>query len=101
MKSKHLKPVTPGEILKYEFMQPLGLSAYRVAKDIGVQPIRITSIIKGFRSITPDTDLRLCRYFGLSKGYWLRSQMEHDLQVAEKRLFPVLKNISPIAQPAS
>ncbi len=67
-------------------MKPLGLSQYRLAKDIGVPPIRINQIINGRRSITADTALRLARYFGTSPAVWLRLQVRYDLEVAEKEL---------------
>jgi len=90
-----LKPVTPGEILLEEFLKPLGLSQYRLAKEIGVPAQRISEIVGGKRSITADTDLRLCRFFDLSNGYWLRAQAAHDTEVAERRLGPVLRKIKP------
>lgn len=64
-----IEPVTPGELLKEEFLDPMGISQYRLAKEIGVPAQRIGQIIAGKRSITADTDLRLCRFFGLSNGY--------------------------------
>lgn len=90
-----LKPVTPGEILLEEFLKPMGLSQYRLAKEIGVPAQRISEIVSGKRSITADTDLRLCRFFGLSNGYWLRAQAAHDTEVAERRLAPELLKIKP------
>jgi addiction module HigA family antidote len=90
-----LKPVTPGELLSEEFLKPLGLSQYRVAKEIGVPAQRIGEIVAGKRSVTADTDLRLCRFFGLSKGYWLRAQAAYDTEVAEKALSDSLKKIRP------
>ena len=65
----HLKPMTPGELLREEFLVPMGLTQYRVAKEIGVPAQRIGEIVAGRRAITADTDLRLCRFFGLSNGY--------------------------------
>lgn len=84
-------PITPGEILLEEFLKPLGLTQYRLAKEIDVPAQRISEIVSGKRSITADTDLRLCRFFGLSNGYWLRAQAAHDTEVAERSLSPVLK----------
>jgi addiction module HigA family antidote len=81
-----LSPIHPGEVLLEDFMKPLGLSQYRLAKDIGVTPIRISQIVNGQRSITVDTALRLARYFGTSPAVWLRLQMRYDLEVAEKEL---------------
>jgi addiction module HigA family antidote len=90
-----LDPITPGEILLEEFLVPMGLSQYRLAKEIGVPAQRISEIVGGRRSITADTDLRLCRFFGLSNGYWLRAQAAHDTEVAERILGPELKKIKP------
>ena len=90
-----LEPVTPGELLLQEFLVPMGLSQYRVAKEIGVPAQRIGEIVSGKRSVTADTDLRLCRFFGLSNGYWLRAQAAHDTEVAEKTLAATLKRIRP------
>ena len=81
--AKKLNPVTPGELLLEEFLRPMGLSRYRLAKEIGVPAQRIGEIVAGRRAITADTDLRLCRFFGLSNGYWLRAQAAHDTEVAE------------------
>jgi antitoxin HigA-1 len=69
---RKVRPVSPGEMLEEEFLIPLGLSKYRLAKDIGVPAQRIGDIVAGKRSVTADTDLRLCRYFGLNDGWWLR-----------------------------
>lgn len=90
-----LKPVTPGELLLEEFLTPMGISRYRLAKEIGVPAQRIGEIVTGKRAITADTDLRLCRFFGLSNGYWLRAQAAHDTEVAERVLGPKLVKIRP------
>jgi antitoxin HigA-1 len=92
---RKLKPVTPGELLREEFLEPMGLSMYRLAKEIGVPPQRIGDIVAGKRVITADTDLRLCRFFGLSNGYWLRAQAAYDTEVAEYELATTLKKIKP------
>ena len=76
-------PVSPGEMLDEEFLKPLGLTKYRLAKDICVPPQRIGDIVAGKRAVTADTDLRLCRYFGLSDGWWLRGQVAHDTAIAK------------------
>jgi antitoxin HigA-1 len=68
-----LDPVTPGELLLEEFLKPMGISQYRLAKEIGVPAQRIGESIAGKRAVTADTDLRLCRFFGLSSGYWARA----------------------------
>ncbi len=80
---KTLPPIHPGEVLLEDFMKPLGLSQYRVAKDIGVPPLRISQIVRGKRSITADTAMRLGRYFETSSSVWLRLQARYDLEVAE------------------
>ena len=96
-----LDPVTPGELLWEEFMSPMGLSRYRLAKEIGVPAQRIGDIVNGKRSITVDTDLRLCRFFGLSNGYWLRAQTAYEIEVAQRELAPILKKIKPWASTAA
>src|SRR4030066_155031 len=95
MTMRKLKPVTPGKLLLEEFLKPLGISQYRLAKEVGVPAQRIGDIVKGNRAITADTDLRLCRFFGLSNGYWLRAQAAHDTEVTERTLGPSLKKIKP------
>jgi len=92
---KKLDPITPGEILLEEFLKPMGLSQYRLAKEIEVPAQRISEIVAGKRAITADTDLRLCRFFSLSNGYWLRAQAAYDTEVAERNIGPSLKNIKP------
>ncbi len=86
-------PVSPGEMLEEEFLKPLGLTKYRLAKDIGVPPQRIGDIVAGKRSVTADTDLRLCRYFGLSDGWWLRGQASYDTAMARGAMKEVLARI--------
>ena len=86
-------PVSPGEMLEEEFLKPLGLTKYRLAKDIGVPPTRIGEIVSGRRAITADTDLRLCRYFGLSDGWWLRGQAAYDTAIAREALREELAKI--------
>jgi addiction module HigA family antidote len=78
-----------------DFLKPMGLSQYRLAKEIGVPPQRIGDIVSGKRSITADTDLRLSKFFGLSNGYWLRAQAAYDTEVAERELRPILTKIRP------
>ena len=90
-----LPPITPGEILLEEFLKPMGISQYRLAKEIGVPPQRIGEIVAGKRSVTADTDLRMCKFFGLSKGYWLRAQAAYDTEVAEDALQKTLAKIKP------
>jgi addiction module HigA family antidote len=88
--------VHPGEVLLEEFLRPLGISQYRLAQAIDVPESRINAIVKGRRAITADTDLRLCRFFGLSEGFWLRMQGSHDLKLAKQALETVLPAIDPI-----
>ena len=83
--TKTLPPVHPGEVLAEDFMKPLGLTQYRVAKDIGVPALRISQIVRGRRSVTADTALRLARYFGTSPNVWLRLQAEYDLEVTQRQ----------------
>lgn len=94
---RKLKPVTPGELLLEEFLKPMGITQYRLAKEVGVPAQRIGEIVAGRRAITADTDLRLCRFFALSNGYWLRAQAAHDTEVAERALGPQLAKIKPWA----
>ena len=90
-----LKPVSPGELLLEEFLLPMGITKYRLAKEIGVPAQRIGEIVAGRRAITADTDLRLCRFFGLSNGYWLRAQAAYDTEVAAEALADQLEHIKP------
>lgn len=95
---RKLDPVTPGELLKEEFLDPMGISQYRLAKEIDVPAQRIGAIVAGKRSITADTDLRPCRFFGLSNGYWLRAQAAYDTELAEEALAETLQHIRPWQQ---
>ncbi len=92
---RNIDAVTPGELLKEEFLDPMGITQYRLAKEIGVPAQRIGQIVAGKRAITADTDLRLCRFFGLSNGYWLRAQAAYDTEVTKDALAEQLKNIRP------
>jgi antitoxin HigA-1 len=94
--AKTLAPVSPGEMLEEEFLLPLNMTKYRLAKSINVPAQRIGDIVSGKRGITADTDLRLCRFFGLSDGWWLRLQADFDTRVARKKLEPVLRKIKPL-----
>jgi antitoxin HigA-1 len=95
MRMMRLKPVTPGELLLQEFLLPMGISQYRLAKEIGVPAQRIGEIIAGRRAITADTDLRLCRFLGLSSGYWLRAQAAYDTERTAPALARTLARIRP------
>lgn len=91
MSVKKLAPVHPGEILLEEFLQEMGISQYRLAKDIRVHPRRINEIVHGKRAITADTALRLARYFGTTERFWLNLQAHYDLEVEKDRLGDRLK----------
>ena len=86
MKNKILPPIHPGEVLIEEFLKPMGISQYRLAKDISVPPRRINEIVHGKRSISADTALRLGRFFGISPQFWLNLQTRFDLEVTEDLL---------------
>src|SRR6266853_5301591 len=86
MTRKKLPPIHPGEILLEEFLKPLELSQYRVARDLSVPPRRINEIVHGDRGVTADTALRLARYFGTSARFWLNLQASYELEVAEDQL---------------
>jgi addiction module HigA family antidote len=83
---KRPEPIHPGEILLEEFLVPMGISQYRLAKDISVPPRRINEIVHGKRSITADTALRLSRYFGTTERFWMNLQIRYDLEVEKDRL---------------
>jgi addiction module HigA family antidote len=91
-----IDPVTPGELLNEEFLLPLGITKYRIAKEIGVPAQRIGEIVAGKRAITADTDLRLCKYFGLSAGYWLRMQNKYDTEETRRKIQSELDGITPM-----
>ncbi len=96
-----LDPIMPGEILREDFMEPMGISMNQMSRDIAVPPNRISEIINGKRGITADTALRLERYFGIEAQFWLNLQSEYDLRIIKRkigadidqRIFPVKKNI--------
>ena len=92
MRTKKIPPIHPGEILLEEFLEPMGISQYKLSKDISVSPRRINEIVQGKRSITADTALRLSRYFGLSERFWLNLQSRYDLEVEKDKLDVRLTN---------
>lgn len=94
--AKKMKPIHPGEILMEEFLVPLSISQYRLAKDIDVPPKRINEIIHGSRAISTDTALRLGKYFGTSAQFWLNLQSHYDLVIQEKELTNMLKKVKTI-----
>ncbi len=87
---------TPGEILRHEFLEPLGISAYRLAKEIDVPQIRISEILAGKRAITVDTGLRLSRYFGVNDAFWTGLQLDYEAAVAKDALGETLQRIRPL-----
>lgn len=92
-----MEPVHPGEILYEEFLEPLSLSQYQLAKEISVPPRRINEIVHGQRRITADTALRLARFFGTSERFWLNLQARYDLELEKDRLGDALDNIKPMS----
>lgn len=86
-----LNPITPGEILREDFMEPMGLSINRLARDIIVPPNRISEIVNGKRAITADTALRLERYFKVEAQFWLNLQSEYDLRMIKRKIWPEIE----------
>lgn len=101
MASRKLDPVHPGEVLFEDFLEPLGLSQYRLAQDISVPPRRINEIVHGKRSVSADTALRLGRYFGMSEQFWLNLQSHYDLEIERDRLGDRLKKEVTVLKHAS
>jgi len=95
-----LPPIHPGEVLLEDFMKPLNLSAYRVAKDIGMSPIAITRLTQGRRALSPQTALLLARYFGNSPEVWIRLQAQYDLEIAREKIAERLVQVLPAPNPA-
>jgi len=91
-----LLPVHPGEILLEDFLKPMGITQYRLAKEISVSQRRIGEIVAGNRAITPDTGLRLSRFFGMSDGFWLGLQSDYDMGKARVALSGILSSIHPV-----
>ena len=91
MANRKLTPIHPGEVLALDFLEPLGLSQYRLAKDISVPARRINEIVHGLRAISADTALRLARYFGTTDRFWLNLQSRYDLEVERDNLDPKLE----------
>jgi addiction module HigA family antidote len=90
---KKLKPIHPGEILKEEFLEPLGISINRLARETGVPPNRVSEIVNGKRGITADTALRLGKYFSVSPELWLGLQADYDLRVARNTTWPKVEKL--------
>ena len=100
MRRRKLPPVHPGEILLEEFLNPMGISQYRLAKETSVPPRRINEIVHGTRSISADTALRLARYFGTTERFWLNLQAHFDLELAKDRLGSRLEREVKVLQTA-
>ncbi len=96
MADKRFPPIHPGEILLKEFLEPMGVSQYRLAKDVHVSARRINEIAHGTRSITADTALRLSRYFGTSERFWMNLQTRYDLEVEKDRMKISLSKVTPL-----
>ena len=92
---ERLDPIHPGEVLKYEFMEPLGLSANALAKAVGVTPARINEIVRGRRGISAETALRLARYFNTDAQSWMNLQVQYELALAERAAAQALQAINP------
>lgn len=100
-KKRDIPPIHPGEILVSEFLEPLGISQYRLAKDIGVTPRRINEIVHGRRSITADTALRLSHFFDMEAQFWLNLQARYDMEVAKEELHDkIVKEVRPFSRAA-
>jgi len=92
-----LDPITPGEILREDFMEPLGISINRLSRDLAVPPNRISEIVNGKRAITADTALRLQRYFGVEAQFWLNLQSEYDLRIIRRKIWDdIQQRIIPV-----
>jgi antitoxin HigA-1 len=101
MTKRDFPPVHPGEILLTEFLEPMGVTQYRLAKDIGVAPHRINEIVHGRRSITADTALRLGRFFNMEAQFWLNLQTQYDMEVAIEAMEDRLdKEVRPLSSAA-
>ena len=101
MPARKLAPIHPGEVLLADFLEPMGISQYRLAQDVSVPPRRINEIVLGKRSISADTALRLARYFGTSERFWLNLQSRFDLEVERDRLGDRLRKEVAVLRAAS
>jgi addiction module HigA family antidote len=96
---KNLEPISPGEILREDFLEPLGISINKLSRDISVPPNRISEIVNGKRAITADTALRLQRYFGIEAQFWLNLQNEYDLRLQRKKVWnEIEQRIIPVSR---
>lgn len=98
MTTKIIDPITPGEVLKEEFLTPLGLSQNALARAISVSPRRVNEIVLGKRRITADTALRLSRFFSMSEGFWMNLQDRYDREIARRELGKILSTIKPLTK---
>ena len=98
---KKMSPIHPGEVLLEDFLKPMGISQYRLAKDLRVPPRRINEIVHGTRAISADTALRLSRYFGTTDGFWLNMQARYDLEVEKDRVGDRIQKEVPVLARAS
>ncbi len=96
-----IKVESPGIILKEEFMEPFGISAYRLSKETGIDKMTLSGILKGKRSISTVTALKISKYFGLSERYWINLQTDYDLRVAKRKIFAELSKIHTISEALS
>lgn len=94
---KIMAPVHPGELLREEFLEPMGITAYRLAKEIGVPEQRIGAIVREQRGISADTALRLSRYFGMSESYWTNAQAHYEREVVKDEVGEEIERIRPLA----
>lgn len=94
---KTMPPVHPGELLREEFLEQMGITPYRLAKELGVPVQRIHELVHERRGVTADTALRLSRYFGMSEGYWINAQKHYELEVEKERIGGELDDIRPLA----
>ena len=93
-----VQPLHPGRLLREEFLEPMGITPYRLAKDIDVPVQRIHELVHERRGVTADTALRLSRYFGMSEGYWLNAQKHYELEIEKDRIGEALESIRPRSQ---
>lgn len=98
MTTKRIDPITPGEVLKEEFLTPLGVSQNALARAISVSPRRVNEIVLGKRRITADTALRLSRFFSMSEGFWMNLQDRYDREIARRELEKILSAIKPLTK---
>jgi len=100
-KKRDFPPIHPGEILVTEFLEPMGISQYRLAKDIGVTPRRINEIVHGRRAISADTALRFSHFFSMEAQFWLNLQSRYDMEVAKEKLHDkIVKQVRPFSRAA-